>query len=329
MIELILVAFFLLLVGIFLIDIGSDYSAKSLSAVAKKLGTTKIAIGLTLVSIVVSLPEILVVIYTQLNGYVNIGLGTIIGSIMANIGLMAGLVAMFKPIKTDRGTIFRDGIFALFVAIIVFVLGFDGNVSGTDGTVLLLMFIPYLLNVWNEERMKSKLVKEEELKEVELELKAIGIVFGKIKAGMFSFIFGISVLLFGAYVFSEALVSIAKNSGISEIVIGLTFGAIGTSIPNFASAFKAHYEEYEGVALSETLGSNVFTLLVTLGIMGLLNGVAVANSWIIFDIPAMIIMSAALIIFMGTKNSISRFEGSILFLSYIIFLSIQILLNSI
>ncbi len=328
MIEVVL-SFFALILGIILIDAGSDYSARSLSAVARRLGTTKIAIGLVLVSAIVSLPEILVVIYTKMSGYVNIGIGTIVGSILANIGLMAGLVAMFKPLKTSDDTIFRDGIFALFVAIIVLVLSFDGHVSGSDGTVLLLMLIPYLLNVWNQERTKSKIVKEEELKEVELELKAIGMTYGKMRKGLASFLFGIGILLVGAYIFSESLISIAKYSGIKDIVIGLTFGAIGTTIPNFASAFKAHFEEYEGVAISETLGSNVFTLLVTLGIMGILNGVAISSNWIVFDMPAMILMSALMIIFMSTKNSINRIEGSILFIIYIIFLALQILINSI
>lgn len=324
-----LIAFVLLIIGIILIDAGSDYSAKSLSAVARRLGTTKIAIGLTLVSIIVSLPEILVVIYTKLSGYVNIGIGTIVGSIMANIGLMAGLVAMFRPLKTSNDTIYRDGIFALFVAIIVFVLSFDGKISGSDGSVLILMFIPYLLNVWNEERVRRKSEREEELKEVELELKAIGFVYGKVNAGLTSFLSGIAILLVGAYIFSEGLINIAKYSGLSDIVIGLTFGAIGTSIPNFASAFKARFEEYEGVAISETLGSNVFTLLVTLGIMGMIGGISIASGWIMFDMPAMILMSALLIIFMATKNSINRIEGTILFLIYITFLALQVLINSI
>lgn len=328
MIEL-LISFFALLMGILLIDAGSDYSAQSLTAVAKRLGTTKIAVGLVLISIIVSLPEILVVVYTKAGGYVNIGIGTIIGSIMANIGLMAGLIAMFKPLKTNNDTIYRDGIFALFVAIIVLVLSFDGSISKSDGLVLILMFIPYLLNVWNEERVKRNSEREEELKEVELELRAIGFVYGKVKAGMTSFLSGMIILLMGAYIFSEGLMNIARYSGLKDIVIGLTFGAIGTSIPNFASAFKANFKEYEGVAISETLGSNVFTLLITLGIMGLMNGVAITKGWIFFDMPVMILMSALLIIFMATKNIISRVEGAVLFVIYMIFLAIQVMLNSI
>ena len=326
MIEIIF-TFLILLLGIFMIDQGSDYSARSLTAVARKLGTTKIAVGLVLVSMVVSLPEILVVINTSILGHQNIGLGVIIGSIIANIGLMAGLVAMFHPLKTNSVGIFRDGIFALFVAIIVFVLCLDLEVSKTDGIILILMFIPYLMNVWAQESAEKLSRKEEELKEVELELRAIGITFGKIKKGPLSFVIGMTLLLAGAYFFSEALIYLAKFSGISERIIGLTFGAIGTSLPNFASAFKARFSEYEGVAISETLGSNVFTLLVTLGIMGVMGSVHVMNTWLYFDLPAAILMSALLIIFMSSKNTIDKKEGAILFFIYLLILSMQILIK--
>ncbi len=323
----ILLSFLALLIGMILIDWGSDYSAASLSAVARRLGTTRIAVGLVLVSAIVSLPEVLVVIYTKFAGYTNIGLGVIIGSIAANIGLMAGLIAMFRPLKTSSISIFRDGIFALFVAIIVLVLGFDMEISRGDGIVLILMFIPYLLNVWGQERLRKETEKAEELHEVELELRAIGLTFGKMKKGIFSFIIGMGILLVGSYVFSESLIGLARHSNLSELVIGLVFGAIGTTIPNFASAFKARFEEYEGVAISETLGANVFTLLVTLGVMGILGVVEIGRNWLIFGLPVVILMSALLLIFMGSKNTISRKEGSILFFIYLLFIAIQLLIN--
>jgi len=110
------------------------------------------------------------------------------------------------------------------------------------------------------------------------------------------------------------------------MIVGLTIGAIGPSIPNILAAYKAAKRGMGDVALSETLGSNIFTLLVTMGFIALISPVVIAPNWIYFDIPVMIIMSLMLFIFMITRKTISKFEGGILLGSYILILAIQIFL---
>ncbi|MBI2135828.1 hypothetical protein HYU06_02035, partial [Candidatus Woesearchaeota archaeon] len=170
-----LFALILAVVSILMITKGSDWATDSLVPVAKKLGTSNIAIALILVSIMVSLPEIIISIYSTLLGHINISLGVIIGSIICNIGLMTGLSAMIKPLPVSKSLILRDGIFAVTIAITVLVLSMDKQITQAEGAVFILMFIPYLINVWVQEKAKHEEQKKQELKEIELELSFIGL----------------------------------------------------------------------------------------------------------------------------------------------------------
>jgi len=315
-----------LALGVALISKGSDWLTDSLSPVARKLGTSNTAVALLLVSFLVSLPEVLVALFAVFKGYPGISIGMILGSVVANIGLMAGLSAMIRPLNVTRGMILRDGVFALCVMIMVAVLSMGGTISQFQGFGLLLMFIPYIINVWEQERTRTHEEKQQQLNEVEHELDIIGgIHHGHLKAGVGTFLAGIVLLLIGAELFSRSLIDIAQLSGAPQILIGLTLGAIGTTIPNIAAALKATTRKMEHIAVTETLGSNVFTLLVTLGIVSVVSPVTILPEWLQVTIPAMLIMGFAFTGFMITQNRISRLEGSALFFGYIAILIIEIL----
>jgi len=322
-----LFALILAVVSIILITKGSDWATDSLVPVAKKLGTSNIAVAIILVSIMVSLPEIIISIYSTLLGHINISLGVIIGSIICNIGLMTGLSAMIKPLPVSKSLILRDGIFAVTIAITVLVLSMDKQITQAEGAVFILMFIPYLINVWVQEKAKHEEQKKQELKDIELELNFIGLQFAHLKAGLGTFFLGVVVLLAGSYLFTEALIQIANFSGISDLLIGLTIGAIGPSIPNIVTAVQGTLKNIDEMAVSETLGSDIFTLLVTLGILSMIQPINLANSWLVFDIPVMVIMSILMLVFMVYKQGISRLQGSILFFSYIAVLVTNIFLH--
>src|SRR3989344_1245173 len=318
------IVFTSLLVGILAIGKGSDWFTDSLIPVARKLGVSGIAVGLILVSIAVSLPEILVAVTAVMLGYPNLSLGVALGSIICNIGLMTGLSAMIKPLRVHKYIIFRDGIFSIIIPILVFAVGSSGTLTRIEGLAFMLLFIPYVINVFMQERLANKQQKEKAFREIEIELNLLGFDFGKLKPGWFSFFLGTIVLLFGAQLFSNTLIQIVKIFPINEIIVGLTIGAIGPSIPNIMAAYKATMKGMGTVAVSETLGSNIFTLLVTVGFLALVSPVAISQRWIYFDIPIMIIMSLMLFVFMMTRKTISRIEGGILMGTYFFVLLMQI-----
>lgn len=315
-----------LLLGVLAIGKGSDWFTDSLIPVARKIGISGVAVGLILVSVAVSLPEILVAVYSVIQGYPSISLGVVLGSIICNIGLMTGFSALVRPLKVHTYVILRDGIFSVVTPILVFAVASGGALTRLEGFAFMLLFIPYVVNVFLQEKLASKQQREKDFKEIEIKLELVGFEFANLKSGWASFFLGLVLLLLGAHLFSSTLIQIVKIFSINEVIAGLTIGAIGPSIPNILAAYKATKRGMGDVAVSETLGSNIFTLLVTMGLLAFISPISIPQRWIYFDIPVMIAMSLMLFIFMTTRKTISKLEGSILLGSYIVTLAIQIFL---
>lgn len=322
-----LIPLLLIVVGILTIGKGSDWLTDSLIPIARKLGISGSSVGLILVSAAVSLPEILVAVYATMKGYPLISLGVILGSIICNIGLMTGLSAIIVPLKVNKTIILRDGVFSIIVPILIFATSTGGQITRLDGIALFLLFIPYLINVFLQEKKIPLQERQNHIREVEIELELIGFEFGKLKTGWLSFGLGLILLLAGAQLFGNQLISLTQKFGISELIIGLTIGALGPSIPNIFAAYKATRRGMGEIAVSETLGSNIFTLLVTLGITAIISPITVSSQWLTFDIPALIIMSFLLFFFILTKQTISKIEGLVLLGSYIGIVITQIIMN--
>ena len=323
----------LLVGGLFLLTKGSDWMTDSLVPAAERLGTTYIAVASILVSIMLSIPEIFVAVYAFYLGHSGISLGVIIGSIICNISLMTGLSAMIKPLSVDGRVVIRDGVFALVISVIVFAFGYDLEFNRTEGIVLLLLFVPYAVNVWFFEKWTTKKARQEELKEIKSELNVIGLPFGELKPGLLLFIIGSAILLIGSYLFSSSLVRIAEITKLPDILIGLTLGAIGPSIPNIASAIHGTIKNYTKIAITETFGADIFTLLVTLGLLAVLSPFGIDQKWLVFDIPIMILMRFIMMYFifkghLRGKPAILRHEGAALVFFYIVFIILNFIFLS-
>lgn len=319
-----LISLSIVILSVLIIGKGSDWLTDSLIPLARKLGVTGSFVGLILVSVAVSLPEILVAVYATLKGYPAIGLGVVLGSIVCNIGLMTGLSALVHPLKVSTHIILRDGIFSIVVPILVFAVIAGGELTRLEGFAFLLLFFSYVINVYLHEIQRTQEEKIERMKEVEIELNLAGFDFGKLRPGWFSFGLGLSFLLFGAQLFGNQLIQIAQSFSINEVFIGLTLGALGPSIPNIIAAYQATKRGMGEIAVSETLGSNIFTLLVTLGIVAMLSPIRITSQWLQFDLPAMLFMSILLFIFMITKKTITKTEGLVLLGGYLVIIIAQV-----
>lgn len=314
-----------IIISILFISKGSDWLTDSLIPIARKLKTSNVSVAIILVSIVVSLPEILVAVDTGLKGYEEISLGIVFGSIICNIGLMTGLPALIKPLTVSKNMILRDGIFSIVIPILIFAIASSGEITRIQGLAVFLLFIPYLTNVFLQEK-RTEYAEEALKRDIEIELELIGFDFGHIKAGWLSFITGLIVLLLGTYLFSDILVNMVNYFNFNPLFIGMTLGAFVPSIPNIAAAYKATRRGLTEVAVSETIGSNVFTLLVTIGIIAMIAPVKIESNWLSFDIPIMVWMSFLLFIFMSSGRGISRKEGLVLLISYLSIILIESLI---
>lgn len=316
----------LIALSIVFIGKGSDWFTDALIPTARKLGTTAVSVGLILVSISVSLPEVLVAIDGVLKGHAAFSFGVTLGSIICNIGLMIGVCTLVRPLKVTDVMLLRDGIFSIIVPILIFAVAADGHISRIEGVAMLLLFIPYVINVFLQERVNPA-EKEELLREIEIELDLLGFSFAKLRSTWVAFVFGLVLLLIGANIFTNHVIDLARLMHVNDRLIGMTAGAVGPSIPNIVAAYQATRKGMTDVAISETLGSNVFTLLVTLGILAFLSPIAISQQSLYFDIPAVILMSFALFIFMLSGKVVTKTEGILLIAGYALFLVMQLVLK--
>lgn len=320
-----LISLFFIVASIILIGKGSDWLTDSLIPIARKLGVSGSSVGLILVSAAVSLPEILVAVYATLSGYPAISLGVVLGSIICNIGLMTGLSALVRPLRVSPLIILRDGIFSIVVPILVFAVSSGGQITRLEGLAFFLLFIPYTINVILYERQMTAKQKQAYAEELAIELDLLGFDFGKLRPGWFTFTLGLIFLLMGAQVFGAQLISLAQQFNINELVIGVTLGALGPSIPNIMAAYNAAKKGMGEIAVSETLGSNIFTMLVTLGISAMLAPMVISSEWLNFDLPALILMSFLLFVFILTQYTVSKREGVVLMGGYFGIVVLQII----
>lgn len=315
------------LAGLYLIIKGSDWITDSAIPLASYLNTTYIAVGLVLVSVLLSLPELMISIAVTLKGHQGIGVGVIIGSIIVNLGLIVGISAMIHPLKIPRHVITRDAVFMLITTIVVsLIIVEDLQVTKRDGIVFLLLFIPYLVNIYEQE--KNLAIKERQ-KESDMITKTLTYTgkIGKTEVVIHDsrviFVVGIALLLIGTELFTESLISWAGILGVSELLIGLTIGALGPSIPNLAAAVQAVKRGYDELAVSETIGSNIFTLLITLGILAIVKPFMIDEITASITAPALLIVTVAFFVF-ALRGNISRVAGSVLVTLYLLAMAAEL-----
>lgn len=310
----------LLVVGSALLLKGADWITDSAAHVAERFQTTSVAVGLILVSIMLSLPELIVAGSAVLKSHPQIGLGTILGSVIINIGLVVGLCTMIRPLRVSRVMLLRDLVFMMVATIIVAAMALkDGQLDRVDGTVFLLLFVPYLINVYQQEKLLGKKEAKKEGKQLVHTLRFFGKLTGgvvKLHDGLWVFALGGLGLIVGAQLFTDGLIYMAETFQISDLVIGVTLGALGPSLPNLAAAIQATRRGLEELAVSETIGSNIFTLLVSIGTFAIIQPVELEASSRIITLPALLLIT---FLFMGftIKGRVTKPEGALLLLVYV------------
>jgi len=305
--------------AIYLILRGSDWINDSSAHVAHRIGTSNLAVGLIIISFLLSLPELVIAISSILKGHAALGFGASIGSVIVNIGLIVGISALVRPMHVPRIMVTRDMIFMVVVTIVVVAMALgDRNLSRVDGFVFMLLFIPYVINVYEQERNLShheRLEKTEKLTET-LETYGEYVSHHKPKTGLRYFLLGAVVLIVGSEIFIRVLLNVTSYMNLPELLVGITLGAIGPSIPNLAAALGAARKGVEELVVSETIGSNIFTLLITLGIIAFLNPLAIDDMTAKITAPALLLVTFVLLAAM-LKGHVRRRDGLILLLIYI------------
>lgn len=334
---------FLLIVGLFLLIKGSDLFVKSASSIAKKLGVSEFVIGLTLVAVGTSIPELVSSLAASLKQQSDIVIGNIVGSNIANIGLIIGLAAIISVIKTREEMLKRDGYIMLLAALLFYLFSIDGMISRIESMIFILFYVAYIGFLFKE---KPKFKGEYGFKEFItyfLKFEYLNAVVKRVnnKKGRIStsskmlssnihkdfiiLIFsGFAVVIGANYLIIEA-VFFADMLNISKTLVGLTLVAVGTSLPELSVSISAARNGYGDIAIANIIGSNIANIFLVLGICGFIFPLSVNHFTLYFVAPFMILMTILLLVFIKSQWELRSIEGVIFLILYGIFLAVIIL----
>ncbi len=308
-----LLSIFSIVGGLVLLVVGADGLVRGSSSVALRMGVSALAVGLTIVAFGTSSPELVVSLNAAINGHEAISFGNVIGSNICNILLILGVAAVIRPINVRAVVVRREMPIMLVVSAFLWILIYDGELSRTDGVIFTLGIVAYTF-------LTYYLSKKKDTAEIEAEFEeALTRPSKSVWLDILFVVGGLAILIFGANIFLNGAVSIAHYFGISEIVIGLSVVALGTSMPELATSAVASFKNESDVALGNVIGSNVFNILCVLGITALVKPMSAAEITSL-DLGVMLGSAFMLWLMLGRRFILDRLEGAILLICYPVYM---------
>lgn len=318
--------YILSLIGLATLIKGANLLVEGASVLAKKLGVSSLVVGLTVVAFGTSSPELAVNILASLNGNTDIAIGNILGSNIVNILLILGLSAIFYPLVVPRGIMLKGIPFAILTMVLLAVLvgsvmfkGANMDVlSRLDGLILITFFILFLYYIYK----LTKTDKEIQATMIEDSTDATSISLSR---SIFMIVLGLGGLIIGGKWIVDGAVAFAQSFGVSEALIGLTIVAIGTSLPEMATAVVAVYKKSVDIAVGSIIGSNIFNILWILGISAIISPLPF-SSVLAFDLKVALTATIILflVMFVGRKTILERWQGVMFVMIYILYIIILI-----
>jgi cation:H+ antiporter len=316
----------LLVAGLALLVLGAEALVRGASKLAASIGISPLVVGLTIVAFGTSSPEMAVSIQSSLAGQADISLGNVIGSNIFNVLFILGISALVTPLIVAQQLIRLDVPIMIGVSILVFVFGLDGEIGRSDGMILFIGILVYTIFLIYQSRKETN-------SEVQSEYAQYGNGRGSsigqwiINLGLIGG--GLLLLVLGSRWLVQSAITIAQAIGVSELIIGLTIVAAGTSLPELATSVVASFRGERDIAVGNVVGSNIFNILSVLGLSAALSsdGVAISNAALRFDLPVMIAVAFSCLPIFATGNLISRWEG-LLFTGYYVAYVGYLILNS-
>lgn len=304
-----------LVLGVVFLTLGGEALIRGSLAAARSMGVSPLLSGIVIVGFGTSAPELVVSVDAALNARPDIAIGNVVGSNVGNILLILGVCALITPLAVKPLVLRRDAFMVVLSSILFTVLVSGGTLGHQHAAILLIALAVYLVWTYRSERLhtvpSAELHKAEANEIPNVPKSAMWIVMA-VSAGLLLLIGGSKVLLMGA-------VGLAEHLGVSEAVIGLTLVAVGTSLPELSISVIAALRRHADVAIGNVLGSNIFNLLGILGVSALLQPLPIHSRILQFDQWIMLGTSLLLLLFLYTGNRLSRLEGGLLLIGYIVY----------
>ena len=294
--------------GVAILYVGAELLIRGSVAIAARLGLSSLIIGLTVVAFGTSMPEMVVSVEASLEGRGALAIGNVVGSNIGNIALILGVCSIIRPPRVDLQVLRVDTPIMLAISVVVAIIVMDGDVSQAAGIALLVGLVLY---GWNSVRLaRSTDTPASDVVEEIVSPRPMPVWMSAMMT-----LAGLGLLVFGARLLIEGAVSIASALGASDVLIGLTIVAVGTSLPELATSVVAALKNEGDLAVGNVVGSNIFNLLGVVGLTAAIRPIANAGIEYI-DLIVMVGLAAILVPLMRTQYTVGRIEGTVLCLIY-------------
>jgi len=315
----------LFLGGLAVLVLGANLLVRGASKLALSFGISPLVVGLTVVAMGTSAPEVAVSVGAVLDGRTDIAVGNVVGSNVLNVLFILGLSALIAPLAVNVQVIRQEVPIVIGASVLLLVLGMDGLLSFRDGALLFVLLIAYVVFVV---RQSLRETQSADCYDGEVRPADPGAWDAKWPAQLGLIAAGLACLVFGADWLVTASVAFARALGVSDVVIGLTIVAAGTSMPEIATSVTAALKGERDIAVGNVVGSNIFNILGCLGLSALVSadaGLVVAPSLLAFDLWVMIAVAIACLPIFLTGREIARWEGAVFITYYAAYVAYLIL----
>ena len=302
----------LIFLGFFLLVIGGEFIVRASVALSLRFNISKFVIGMTVVSFATSFPELIVSINAALNNSPSIAINNVVGSNIANIGLVLALIALLSNISVNEKSFRRDWSWMFFLSIMLWLFIItDNELNGFEGFLLIALLVNFIYKVLkNSDSIEL-------LNDVDDKLK----LTSNFKILIWLFISSLT-LYYGAEFLVGGAVNFANQINISEAVISVSIVAIGTSIPELAASLVAIAKNEKSISVGNLIGSNIFNIGSVLGITAIIKDIPIADEIIQRDILWMMVFTVLIMVLsvLPEKNKISKYKGFIMLVGYFVFI---------
>lgn len=296
----------LLVMGLVVVLKGADWLTDGAVNIASRFGVSQMVIGLTIVAMGTSMPELCVSMVSALKGTPDLAVGNVVGSNTLNTLLIVGCSALVAPIMVKRSSVRRDIPFAVLASLLMLIFCLDGGIDRLDAALLFILFAVFMF-------VTVKYGKNEGTETKTTEMAPLG------KAALL-LVVGLVCLILGSNLFVDNASFVASTLGVSDAVIGLTIVAGGTSLPELATSMVSAQKGNSDIAIGNVIGSNVFNILMIIGVTGLVKPMHIKG---ITSLDLIVMLTSMLLLwfFCRTTYKVKRWEGAVLAISYIAYLA--------
>lgn len=306
---------FLIILGLTGLWLGTELVIKGAVNIAEYYKLSQVFIGLAILSIGTDLPEIIIAINASLHNVIGntetsgIIIGNAIGSSFSQISLVLGSVGIFGYLTLKRRHLYEDGMMLLGSVLLVILLGIDGKITKVDGIVLVVIYLIYYFRLFHQERIGKK-IKRKSIKHIRKDILFL--------------IIGIIIVIFTSELVVDNSISFAENFGIRQSFVGIIIIGMGTSLPELALSLNAIRKKASGLSVGNLIGSNIFDMLIPVGIGASISELKIEKTLVLFDLPFLLILSFIVLFFFYKKKGLQKIEAVILIGLFVLYAALKI-----